>query len=111
MPGDLRCDVFGRALSHVNLNHTLKLAHPCELTACVIAGTPLHTADVTGKEVVEAERLAGGAARSGGMRRTDLLLHARGKHRVHTGVDLRVQTLALGDEPDQQGGMASRPGP
>ena len=71
--GHLLADGGRRPAGHVDHVDAGELAHPRELAAGVVAGAALHRLDVAGQQLLEAERLARGDRRAGGVRAADLL--------------------------------------
>src|SRR5215211_3802277 len=78
-----------------------QLAHPGELPLGVVARAPLNRLDVAGEQLVEAERLARGVRGAGRVGGADLVERAGADHLVDTGVDARIERLALHHEPDE----------
>src|SRR5207237_977781 len=62
--------VGGVAPRHIDDAYPGELAHPGQLPARIVAGTPLHAIDVVGEQLAKTERLAG---RIGGSRRVRAL--------------------------------------
>ena len=87
------------------------LAHPGQLAACVVARALLHLLDVAVEQLVEAERLAGGAAGAKGVGASSLVRGSGGDERLDPGVDSLVEPPAVHVEAEDRRRVARLGGP
>src|SRR4051812_33999246 len=99
-------DVVGAAAGEVDDLDARQLAQPGELALGVVARAPLQRLDVSGEQLVEAERLARGRRGPGSVRGAHLVDRPRVDHGADARVDPAVQRLAVADEADEAGRVA-----